>query len=66
MLLKVMVNKVVIEFDEQNHVFGVGQVGSKVGIGMRCECLLECIKCNDMAGDIVQSIWCLAKIWAPS
>ena len=39
-LLKVMVNKMVIEFDEQNHVFGIGQVGRKVGIGVRCECLL--------------------------
>lgn len=62
----VMMHEVVVHLDKKQHVLGVGYVGSQMGVGMSNKSLFEGINGDDPVGSVVDRIWGLAKIRAPS
>jgi hypothetical protein len=54
--IEVVVDKVVVHFDEQDHVLDVRKIGSQVGICMGYECLFKGVESNNPAGGVVERI----------
>jgi hypothetical protein len=61
-----MVDKVVVEFGEKDHIRGIRCIGFQMHIGMRNESLFERVESDNPASTVIEGIRRLLKIRAPT
>jgi len=64
-LIHSVVNKMIIQFDQQVHICQVLGIRTKRIISMTDNGLVECIQCNKMTGTIVERIRTLIEVRTP-